>query len=281
MLFVYDSSESRTKSESAFSLARRHGVTVELLSGEEARELNPALGSRVRSAALFPGNGHTPNPLRLSQTLARHFVSTGGTLLREFVRDILPGDRTLPSVVTDNRAIAANIVVLAAGVWSRPFARRLGCEVPLESERGYHKMLPHPNVAVTLPTTLSDRNVVLTPMEHGLRITGIAEFAGVEHPPRMHRADVLVDQAREFLPKLSSVGAQSWMGHRPSTPDSLPVIGAAPADHRILFAFGHGQAGLAMSAITGRLIAELAARRRPSVDIAPFAPDRFRRNRGS
>ena len=65
------------------------------------------------------------------------------------------------------------------------------------------------------------------------------------------------------------------MGHRPGTPDSIPVIGRAPATHNTYFAFGHGHQGLMAGSVTGRLIAELIAGKPASIDLTPFRADRF------
>ena len=65
------------------------------------------------------------------------------------------------------------------------------------------------------------------------------------------------------------------MGSRPAMPDSRPVIGRSLRHPNVLFAFGHDQIGIALGGITGKLIAELAAGRPPSVDLAPYRPDRF------
>jgi glycine/D-amino acid oxidase-like deaminating enzyme len=74
---------------------------------------------------------------------------------------------------------------------------------------------------------------------------------------------------------LSAEGATRWMGFRPTLPDSLPVIGAAPCARNAWFAFGHQHLGLTLGAITGQLVAELVAGRAPAIDLAPYRPDRF------
>jgi len=66
-----------------------------------------------------------------------------------------------------------------------------------------------------------------------------------------------------------------WMGHRPSLPDSLPVIGPSRATPDVIYAFGHGHVGMTSAPMTGKVIADLVAGRPPSIDIAPFAPGRF------
>jgi D-amino-acid dehydrogenase len=65
------------------------------------------------------------------------------------------------------------------------------------------------------------------------------------------------------------------MGHRPSTPDSLPVICRTPRHASAYLAFGHGHLGLTLGAVTGRLIADLAAGRPPAVDMQPYDVRRF------
>ena len=274
MLMVFESRASLARAGYGLGVARRHGVRVEEMSGADAREREPALGPMVACAVLFPDNGHTVNPLRLVQTLFARFVADGGRLLRETVTGIVLDGGT-PSVVTEIATHRADAVVLAAGAWSKPFAAGLGARVLMEAERGYHAMLPTPEVSLRAPVTLSDRNIVVTPMEHGLRVTGIAEFASIDAPPNYRRADMVARQARDFLPGLETAGASRWMGPRPSTPDSLPIIGPAPGHPAVHFAFGHSHMGLAWAAITGRLIAEMVAGRPPSLDCTPFRADRF------
>jgi len=66
-----------------------------------------------------------------------------------------------------------------------------------------------------------------------------------------------------------------WMGHRPSLPDSLPVLGPSRATPDVIYAFGHGHVGMTAAPMTGKVVADLVAGRSPSIDITPFAPGRF------
>ena len=65
------------------------------------------------------------------------------------------------------------------------------------------------------------------------------------------------------------------MGFRPSLPDTLPVIGHAPATRRVIYAFGNGHLGLTQSAAMARLVADLATGQPTPIDISPFSPARF------
>ena len=67
------------------------------------------------------------------------------------------------------------------------------------------------------------------------------------------------------------------MGHRPATPDSLPVIGASASRGDVYYAFGHGHVGLTLAATTATLLADLVTGRAPDVDLTPYAISRFSR----
>ena len=66
-----------------------------------------------------------------------------------------------------------------------------------------------------------------------------------------------------------------WVGSRPSTPDSLPMIGGLASQPKVTLAFGHGHLGLTLSAVTGRLVSEVIEGKEPCVDLAAFSPMRF------
>ncbi len=275
MLFVFEGTTPSDGAQMRFAIGRRHGIEARALARAELHDINPDLAADLNCAVLIPGNRHCLDPGALVGRFAAAFAAGGGTLRRESVRNIVPGDGLAIETAT-GRAPYDRIVV-AAGAWSRPFATALGVKVLLESERGYHLMLPSAGLRIGVPTTLADRNVVMTPMADGLRITGIAEFAEPDAPPRWERADNLLVQARRYFPAIDGTGARRWVGPRPSTPDSLPVIGPAPGHPGIIFAFGHGQSGLAHASVTARLVADCLARRPPLIAMQPFAPDRFGR----
>jgi D-amino-acid dehydrogenase len=106
------------------------------------------------------------------------------------------------------------------------------------------------------------------------------ELAGLEAAPNWRRAEVLLKFAREVYPglpaDLSMDRVKVWMGHRPSTPDGLPVLGRASGCADIVYAFGHGHVGLTAAAMTGKIVADLVSKRPPPFDLTPYAATRFR-----
>ena len=106
------------------------------------------------------------------------------------------------------------------------------------------------------------------------------EFAGLDAPPNFARAAMLLAKAKRFMPGLRTEGGSEWMGFRPSLPDTLPAIGPARDDERVIYAFGHGHLGLTQAAATARIVADLMAGRPAAVDLAPLRPQRFESARG-
>lgn len=103
-------------------------------------------------------------------------------------------------------------------------------------------------------------SMVLSPMEDGLRLVSGDELAGLTAPPNHRRIRALVPGAHRAVPVLKDrPPVTEWMGLRPSTPASLPVIGTSPRAPEVIHAFGHGHPGLTMSAITARVVADANA----------------------
>ncbi|MDP6813111.1 MAG: FAD-binding oxidoreductase [Alphaproteobacteria bacterium] len=253
----------------------RRGVALELLGPEEVKQLVPALGVPAAGGALATASGHTTSPLRLSTLLAETIAADGGRFLREKALGFEFGDDGPSQVRTDQGRHGVEDLVIAAGAFSRPLAAALGHDIPLDTERGYHVMLPRSGLDIRLPMLISSLGFGVTPMEDGLRLAGTVEFGGTEAPPNYRRADAILTHARRLFPDLAVDGAEKWMGHRPSMPDSLPVIAQSPRFPSAHFAFGHGHLGLSLAAVTGRIIADLADGETPPIDATPFRVDRF------
>ena len=275
LLFPYRNEGSFEGSAWTRDLRRRRGVRFQVLERVELRQLEPALSSEHRRGVYFPDARHTVDPQMLTRSLARAFVKEQGEILRAGVDSISieRGDR--PSLDTTVGCRRFGKVVLAAGAWSRRLARMCGARVPLDTERGYHAMLPDPGVRLRVPLISGDHSIALTPMADGLRVSGTIEFGGLKAPANFAVAERMVGLAEQLLPGLRRDGFRAWLGFRPSLPDSMPVIGPAPRTDNVLMAFGHGHLGVTYAAVTGQLIADVVAKRRPAVDITPYSASRF------
>jgi D-amino-acid dehydrogenase len=273
--FAYESAAAFEGDALGREIRRAHGVAIEVLKGPDIVAFEPALSPAVTHLVVLPEQGHCPNPLRLSRALAARLREDGARFVTGTVNGFEIVDGRVTRVQADAGPIDADIVVIAAGVHSRPLAAQLGSDVPLETERGYHAMLASPGIAPRIPVASGEGKYFVTPMEQGLRIAGTVELAGLHAPPDDRRADALVDKAKRLLPELSTSNVERWMGHRPSLPDSLPVIGRSQRAANAFLAFGHGHVGLTAAAPTGEIVADLVTGRTPFIDVSPFSAARF------
>lgn len=272
-LHIIDGDSAYRNARVEWSARMRHGVEVNEISIDEAREMVPALTGRFTNALFVPGYWMVSSPLAILDALRQRILTAGGISNGDVVA--LRRDKRDVSVITAEGAdLPFDRVIVAAGVWSREIVRGLGHKVRLEAERGYNTTFPGNPVDLPLPLVFAQHGIAASPLSDGLRIGGAVELASPEAPPNYARASAMRDVVRRYIPRIPESGGATWMGRRPATPDSLPVIGADPSDPRILYAFGHGHLGLTLSAVTARHVAALVGGHRdPS--LAPFGIERF------
>jgi D-amino-acid dehydrogenase len=276
-LYLYRDRAQYAKDAGGWALRQQHGMRIEFLDGRDAiRAVEPDMQGDYALGLLIPDQGSSVNPQRQAQVVARGVERLGGTIRREAVRALQTEGGRVTGVATAAGAVAADHVVLAAGAWSARLLAPLGLRVPLETQRGYHVMLPDAGIALQRPVVPADRKAFISPMEGGLRVAGTVEFGGLEAPPTPRRAALLLEDLRKVFPQArTEAAAGHWMGHRPCLPDSLPVLGPVRSWPGLWCAFGHGHLGLTGSAPTGALLARAMLGPAPNIDLAPFAVERF------
>ncbi|ESY15375.1 FAD-dependent oxidoreductase [Mesorhizobium sp. LNJC394B00] len=250
-------------------LRTAHGVAFERLNAAELRELEPCLSRDYQRGIFFPSGGHVTSPLGLVKGLMERGAALGVTIRTARVLAIEPGIDEV-TLQTNTGPHRCDIVVIAAGIASRDLARSLGISLSMASERGYHITMPGISSVISRPVTDAASAFVATPLEEGLRIVGIAEFDAPDAPRDPNQRNKLVAYAHAMLPNLRVGEVSHWMGVRPSTPDSLPIIGPHPERPSILFATGHGHMGISGAPMTAAIICDLVAGRTPRRSCAPY-----------
>ncbi|WP_311946020.1 NAD(P)/FAD-dependent oxidoreductase [Halomonas piscis] len=269
--------------ESALEQARQHrvqlekyGIETELLDASAVQARDSGLSRHIHHALLFPNAHQVSDPYQVVQQLVEAFKSAGGGITREHVEQIEATHEGV-KIRTSQRHIEASRIVVATGAWSGKLAEQLGLQIPLESESGYHITIAGRTDALRQPIGSAERNVVMTPLQYGLRVVGFSELGGLALKPNPKRSRTLKHHASALLSDTCGVEqASDWMGFRPTLPDSLPVIGPHQQHPQVQFAFGHQHLGLTQAAITAELIADQLMDRTPAIDLTPFRPDRFK-----
>lgn len=259
------------------------GVNAKFITGKALADLAPQLDECIQGAIYFAEVGHTPDPQALATSVSNLFCRLGGSIIHESVMNIT--DEPRPIVTTLQSDQSFDKIVICAGAFSKLLVKKLGYRVPLETERGYHLMLPI-KVDLDCPIASNDRKFIMTPMNSGLRLAGTVEFGGNDSKPDYQRSDMLLTHAKAMLskarcPQLHELTLEHlkddtrWMGRRPSLPDSLPVMDRSPHNPSVFFNFGHQHLGLTWGAICGELMAQLITNEHSSIDLTPYRITRF------
>ncbi|MGM8871709.1 NAD(P)/FAD-dependent oxidoreductase [Psychrobacter sp. 2Y5] len=252
------------------------GVINELLNKQELLAREPALQDNQLNALFFPDTGHITNLKAVINQLTDTFRQLGGHII-EHCR-VLEASLNIEGIhlKTSQGDISVSKVMLSAGAHSKNLAKQLtGVNIPLDTERGYHLMLPCERQRLQIPVSSMDRRFIMTPMQEGLRLAGTVEYAGLEAPANMQRAQMLLQQAQPMLKApLNTEDSMPWMGFRPSTADSLPVIDKI---ERVFLNFGHQHLGLTQAVVSAQMIAEYYFDEPHTIDPKPYKLQRFKR----
>jgi D-amino-acid dehydrogenase len=280
VLFAFPDRSAFEAESLSWGVRRDNGTKWLELDEDELRQREPTLDRRYKFAVLVEENGQCRDPGAYVAALARHATALGAKICDTRATGFRIESARLRSVTTTNGEIACDKAVIAAGAWSKQLARAAGDRVFLETERGYHVVISDPGIEPRYPVMPSDGKMACVMTPAGLRLAGQVELAGLDAAPNWQRAEVLLKFARKVFPNLPADlppdRIKLWMGHRPSTPDGLPVLGPSSRSQDVIHAFGHGHVGLTAAATTGKIVADLVAGRAPPFDLTPYAAARFR-----
>ena len=251
------------------------GVKCTLINRAECSDLEPDLHTVFEKGLLIEETQSLRDPLALSQSYAALFLSLGGQFKQANVKQIVNRFDQWEVIYDEGKDTVENLV-LCMGAWTPALLKPLGYRNPLAIERGYHtvfqaqsgKRLNHPIFDV-------DGGFVMIPMEDGLRVTTGSNMVyrdTLETPTQINK---VIPKVKEAFPVGQMTLDKPWMGRRPSTPDSLPIIGLAPRHKNLWLAFGHSHVGLTTGPMTGQLIAESLSSHPHSIPAEPYAPVRY------
>ncbi|QPM90347.1 NAD(P)/FAD-dependent oxidoreductase [Pseudooceanicola algae] len=278
-LHIFHNTTARSAKDAEWDEMARRGIPFEPLDQAEIAALEPAIAAEYAAGYHLTDVYQAVDPEQIVRRLFAHYLREGGRFEPGHVRSVDTAGTAAGARLRfgDGGERRHDAVVIAAGVHSTALARGLDLRLPLEAERGYNTTLPAPGLVLNRPVCVVDSGYYMSPMNKGLRIGGKVELAGLKAAPRWSRANVMVEHARGVLPGLNPEAGKRWMGLRPSTPDSLPVIGPVPGHPAVMLACGHGHLGLTLAAPTGELVAQLLSGEPTDVDPAPYSATRFTR----
>ncbi|MEE2945981.1 MAG: FAD-binding oxidoreductase [Pseudomonadota bacterium] len=257
-----------------YRLRRKFGANVDFVANDELHKLEPALGPEFTAAVLVKDQARARSPEKIALALLEKARKLGVQFEQTELKSI-ERDGSDWTVHCTDQTFKSNRLVLAAGAWTRKILKPLGIKAPLMAERGYHVQFQDPGVEFNHSVMDVDAKLVASSMADGMRVAGASEFCDIDAKPDPKRQALLTKQAKVLAPDLDTSSPSFWHGHRPSFPDSLPMIGEYENQPGLFACFGHSHYGLMMAPKSGEILSDVIAGRKPNMDLSAYSPMRF------
>ena len=250
------------------------GIEAGWLDADEVRRIEPLIAEDVAGGLHVPesacvSGGLLANSLaQAAQSLGAQVVSGAGDCELVVEEGSVRGVRT-----ADGKVFSTGTVVLACGAWSSRIAARVGLDIQVEPVRGQNLRLQL-GEGTDLTVNVYHGETILVPRPGGQVIAGVTiESAGYDSATTPEGIESIMDRSCRLIPALADAQMeQAYAGLRPATRDGMPLIGRSQAVRGLVVATGHHRMGIALSPITGRLVAEHIV---DGTDLPPeFRPDR-------
>ncbi|HEY6420072.1 MAG TPA: glycine oxidase ThiO [Candidatus Binataceae bacterium] len=277
VLYVAFDEATRAELSARARWQRAAGATVEELSPRDALKLVPALSPKIIYALHMPTNRRVENR-KLTQSYINAATRVGAEF-REGVRVdsiVASGGRATGVRLDDGATVDADVVVLAAGAWSGQIRGLQDDAIRFYPVRG-QIICFESRPGLIGPSLFSGDGILVARRDGRILAGSIFEDAGFNKSVTLGGMEHIVHAVKAIVPALESIPfREAWAGLRPATDDLLPVLGPSPSVANLFYAAGHFRSGILLSAVTGEVIADLVMGRKPSIDLAPFKPARFR-----
>jgi D-amino-acid dehydrogenase len=276
LLFLYINKSRWEESQRRALRASGFGLKTEILSGDEARDAEPAAGDRVVGGVRYFSDAGL-NAVRFIEWLAKSASALGVAIMTHCeVYAFRTSGKQVRSVLSTGGQFQGDQVVMAAGAWLKGLGRLLGVHLPVEGAKGISQTFCGPPVSVMQPLILDEHHVAVSPLSGALRMTGLLELSGTDLSLRQRRVEGVRQGASLYLPVLKTMTPNDvWRGLRPCTPDGLPLLGKLRAWNNVFVAGGHDTKGMTLGPLTGELMSGLLEGRDPREYVKELSPQRF------
>ena len=253
---------------------RQLGLNAEILNIDELKKLEPKLDLSEGGASFFPDGAYMNDPGKMVKLILNASINKGCQIISQTATKIERVNDGIKVHLDNQSTIITKQLVVAAGAYSKKFAQQAGDKIPLDVERGYHVEYDMAEPLLNRPCCYAAGGFYMSPMSGRLRVVGTVELGGLSPKISQHRIKYLEKGARLFFPTLSNP-SRTWLGFRPSIPDSRPVISQSSKGNDIVYAFGHGHIGLTLAPITAEIVESILTKTKAPISISEFSARRF------
>ena len=250
---------------------------VDELDARAAAEVEPALdGSRI-CGALHARLDRYVKPETFTAGLAAALRRNGAEIREQTAVDAIERRNGGYLVRAGGDAVAAERVVVAAGLGSLSLVGGEGISMPLVGARGYSVTIAGEGAPPRHALYLAEAKLGLSAYDSGVRVAGVFELGATGTEPPRGALAKLLENARPYLSGWrpdTAAPPTVWAGLRPTTADGLPLIGRVPRHDGLFVAAGHAMLGVTLAPATAAALAPLVLRDELLPELRPFDPAR-------
>ena len=285
----YRAMEKFTKEQQAI------GLDVRLLDQSQALEKEPFLSPGIIGSTFSPLDAQI-NPINLTLGFALAARKNHARIIHHArVLGIRTTNNRVTGVATTKGNFDADIVVNAAGAMAGLVSDMVGISIPVQPRRGQivvihagkpvlnHCLISAKYIAAKYDPSLADKagqGISMEQADNGNLLLGSTrEFVGFNKENTMSGIQKIIKQTAAVLPVLGNFQViRAFAGLRPYTPDGLPILGPVRSLNGFFMAAGHEGDGIALSPVTGDLMANMLLGRKAHIPLDAFSPDRFEKS---
>ena len=254
-----------------------HGLNAKMVTKSDLKKIEPNIEIDAIGGSYFNCDFHT-TPNEFMSEMKKYLKISGVKIIKNTkITDINIKNGIIKNINSFDNKIYADEFILCAGSWSNLLSKKLNLNLLLQAGKGYSINILD-KTKITIPAILSEAKVAVTPMNGFTRIAGTMEIAGINKNISKARVDTIVKLSKNYYPELNIKSTDVnnvSSGLRPVSPDGLPYIGRSSKCDNLIIATGHAMMGWSMATATGLIVSEILEKKKLSLNIQSYSPDRI------
>ena len=254
-----------------------HGLNAKMVTKSDLKKIEPNIEIDAIGGSYFNCDFHT-TPNEFMSEMKKYLKISGVKIIKNTkITDINIKNGIIKNINSFENKIYADEFILCAGSWSNLLSKKLNLNLLLQAGKGYSINILD-KTKITIPAILSEAKVAVTPMNGFTRIAGTMEIAGINKNISKARVDTIVKLSKNYYPDLKIKSTDinnASSGLRPVSPDGLPYIGRSSKCDNLIIATGHAMMGWSMATATGLIVSEILEKKKLSLNIQSYSPDRI------
>ena len=262
LIAVHDK-EELLQSEKNVEMQKLLGIPVRIISTKEIKEIVPILdikGMNVIAATFCPTDGHA-NPFKTTFAYANAARKYGADIFTHTkVTDIKIENKQILEVITDKGSVKTDVVVNAAGVFSKDICDMVKIKIPNTPVRKEIMATERLKPLFDAMVISFKDGIYFSQQNEGQIVGGIPipeQKPGYKTAPTTSFLHHMSKTLTRYAPILKHVNMlRHWTGFYDVTPDSRPILGETKDLKGFIHCHGFSGHGFMLSPMVTKLLCE-------------------------